>query len=1027
MTAFKKPLCSILAIILTIAFIAAAPLTAFAADEESLYSAKEIELNKKTDENGFEYIKIDDDSAIEIVGYSGTETEVSVPSKIAGLSVVSIGASAFEGNKNIVTVELHNDITSLGEKAFKDCSALKEVEKTKSLDTIGASAFEGCTAIEEFEIPDNVTNIPEKCFLGAESLVEVEPHTNLKNVAKDAFSGTKWENDKDDGPLNLGRVLYSYKGVVKDVVIPEGVSLIEDYAFLGNDSMETLTLGFDVEEIGLYAFQNCVNLKSVKTNEALGVISAGAFMGCISLKNIDLSETTVATIGYRAFSDCIALEEIKFCETLSEIGEYAFKATALKTIELFKNVNSVAANSFLDVKTLESISVVDKNKEFTSIDGVLYNKKVKALVLVPAAITGVFELPASVEEIRDEAFYGSSIAEVKLAEEPALKYIGISAFENASVEKIVIPAKIEKLNAATFKNANKLTNITFEEGIKYIGASAFEGCSALTEIKLPQTLAKIGNSAFKNTGLKSVNTGDGLAEIASLAFADNKALTDLYIGKNVEKIGDGAFKNADALVGVNLPASLIYVNGSAFEGAAKLSKVTVAKESKNLKAVDNVVYTADGKTLVFAGNANVASIAVANGTETISANAFNVAKKVNAISFPATLKNIEDNALDVTAWFASQSGAVYAGPVFYRDKGISGKFGLASGTTAIADGAFKSSKLTGISLPATLVTIGDDAFENSAITAIAIPDSVTDIGTGAFKNAKALASAKLSEKLSEISASTFKGCEKLARIDVPANVKIIAADAFAGCKTLKTVVIPQVEEIEQYAFADCSALAQITLPKTLLNFDPSAFTGCSALATVNVEEGSAKYKSFDHFVYVANDEPAEDGTPVFETIALCAPGTKDGVMIPADVKRIAYRAFYNCDGITKVGFHDKFEDIADEAFYDCDNIELIEMPESARKIGKYAFASCDNLRVFIVNSNLTDYEDNAFDGCNYFNYDAVTINVADSSGVLLVIIAGVFVLIGVIWYAVYNKKQKKLQAEIIEKNKIKEALEAQNK
>ena len=71
-----------------------------------------------------------------------------------------------------------------------------------------------------------------------------------------------------------------------------------------------------------------------------------------------------------------------------------------------------------------------------------------------------------------------------------------------------------------------------------------------------------------------------------------------------------------------------------------------------------------------------------------------------------------------------------------------------------------------------------------------------------------------------------------------------------------------------------------------------------------------------------------------------------------------------------------------------------------------------------------DYADNAFDGCYYFNYDMVTINVEDSSGSLIGIIALVFVLIGVIWYLIYRKKQKKIEKEIQKKIADREALEA---
>ena len=82
MTAFKKPLCGIIAFILVFVFVAAAPVMAFAEDEEVTLSAQEIELNKKTNDDGFEYIKVDEGSAIEIVGYKGSEKEVKVPKKI---------------------------------------------------------------------------------------------------------------------------------------------------------------------------------------------------------------------------------------------------------------------------------------------------------------------------------------------------------------------------------------------------------------------------------------------------------------------------------------------------------------------------------------------------------------------------------------------------------------------------------------------------------------------------------------------------------------------------------------------------------------------------------------------------------------------------------------------------------------------------------------------------------------------------------------------------------------------------------
>ena len=1023
MTAFKKPLCGILAFILVFVFVAATPISVFAEDEEVTISAKEIELNKET-EDGYEFIKVDAGSAVELVKYVGNETEVKVPTKLGGLSVIAVGEGCFEGNTTVVSIKLNSEIVTVKDRAFKDCTALKEVTKTESLTALGASAFEGCSALEEFEYPESVTAVPEKCFAGCTALAEIKEHKNLKNVASDAFQGTAWENAQPDGALSFGRVTYGVKGQVKDIEIPKGVSLIEDYVFLGCDYIETVTLGPDVEEIGLYAFQNCTNLKEVKFDDAIGVLEAGAFKGCSSLITADFSESTLAAIGYEAFADCTSLKEIYIPETLSDIGDFAFANTKFKEIEFGKNVNAVGANSFVGNTALESIYVVSNNKEFSCIDGALYNKKGTALVTFPAGKTGTYELPQNVSEIKAYAFKNSKLSAVTLAEEPELNYIGINAFEDSQIEKIEISANVEKINSNTFKNAKKLSEVKFNEGLKYIAASAFEGCAALVKITLPDTLHDIANSAFKNAGLKSVNLGDGVAKINSEAFAGNKNLTDLYIGKNVEKIGNGAFKDCAKLVAVNLPASLRAFNGNAFSGCDSLVKITVDKDSKNYKAVGSAIYTADGKALVLAGNKNTTTLIVADGTEVIKANAFELAKNVAEISLPASLAEIQGNALDNTVWFKNANGLVYAGKILYKVKGSIANVVVEEGTVAIADNAVNNAAVTTVVLPKTLVKIGDGAFEGSSVEAIAIPESVKYIGVSAFKGVKALKKLTIADGVETIGAGAFADCTALKAVVIPASVKLIPADAFAGCKKLSEVELAGAEKIGKYAFSGCESLEAITLPATLTALDPVSFDGCTGLQAIEVAEGNEFYKSLDGVVLVANEEKAEDGSSVFETIALYPAGKKGEYNVPEAVKNIADKAFYNCDALTAITFAEGFGNIGEEAFFDCDAITTITMPESARNIGSYAFASCDELREFVVYSNLTDYADNAFDGCYYINYDAVTIKVEDSSFSLLIIIAAIFVVIGVVWYLVYQKKQKKLEKEIQEKIAKREALEA---
>ncbi len=1035
MTAFKKPLCGLMAIIFTFVFIAATPLSVFAEDEETTFSAAEIELNKQKDkETGLQYIRIENDSAIEIVGYVGDATEVEIPARIGSLSVISIGANAFAGNEKIVSVKLHNDITSLGEAAFKGCKSLEVVEKIKSLDTIGVSCFEDCTSLKSFAIPDNVTNVAERVFANCTSLKTVEVHKNLKGVAKDAFEGTAWEKSMPDGPLSLGRILYSYKGNVKNVVVPEGVSIIEDAAFLGCESIETLELGYDVEEIGLYAFQNCVNLKSVKVNDALGVVEAGAFKGCSSLKSLDFSESTLATIGYEAFSGCKALSEVKLCETISDIGNYAFQGTSIKSISFDKNMASIGSNTFLNVKTLAKFDVVDKNKNFDVIDGVLFSEKGEKLICYPAAkLSGdEYVVPDSVKEIGEKAFYGSAVSVVSFGKDSSLERIGVSAFENSKITKITIPpVSVEKddtstfkIEPSTFKNATKLASVTLPVNLTYIGAEAFFGCSALKEIKIPDTVDEIANSAFKNAGLVSVNIGDGVAKIATEAFAGNAKLTDLYLGKRLEVIGDKAFSGCSALAVVNLPESLEAFSANVFADCEKLAKITVNSKNENYKSVGDVVYSADGKILVVVSSAPV-SLEIAEGTEVISENSFDLAKSLKTITFPGSLKDIEANALDVTPWYTQQKdNAVYAGPVLYKVNGLIDEVVVKDGTTSIAANAVNNVAVKSVVLASTLETIGDYAFASSGLTSIVIPDSVTAIGVGAFYNAKALESVQLSNGIKVIEASVFKGCSKLGSVSIPASVQVISTDAFAGCTSLAEVKLTAVKKLEQYAFQGCTSIKEIVLPKTVETVDALTFFDCDSLARIEVADGNKKYKDIDGVVLTLG----EGDEPAFDTLAIYPTGKIGKYTIPEDVKFVGDRAFYNCDELTEINFVEGFIRIGNESFFDCDKIKFVKVPESTESIGDYAFASCDELRDFHVLTNLTTYLENTFEGCNYFNYEMVYNAGEDgkSNTTTIIIIAVAVVVIGVIAYVIYNKKQKKLQKEILEKNKIKEEIAKQN-
>ena len=70
----------------------------------------------------------DDSTGIVVVKYNGTASTLTVPSTVAGLPVVEIGAQAFEGNTKLKSVTLPATIEIIGRRAFAECKNLLEVK-----------------------------------------------------------------------------------------------------------------------------------------------------------------------------------------------------------------------------------------------------------------------------------------------------------------------------------------------------------------------------------------------------------------------------------------------------------------------------------------------------------------------------------------------------------------------------------------------------------------------------------------------------------------------------------------------------------------------------------------------------------------------------------------------------------------------------------------------------------------------------------------------------------------------------------
>lgn len=167
---------------------------------------------------------------------------------------------------------------------------------------------------------------------------------------------------------------------------------------------------------------------------------------------------------------------------------------------------------------------------------------------------------------------------------------------NHTVEEIVLPVMVKKIDGETFKGCTELKKITIPESTEYIGGRAFEQCRNLKEIFIPSKVKYIGNDAFSNCDRLEHIDVDGKNKIYSstegviftsngktlFRYPEGKSKSIYEIPKSVEKIQSGAFYNCDHLKQVTLSNQITEIGNGAFDRCDFLEEVEIPKNTKKL-------------------------------------------------------------------------------------------------------------------------------------------------------------------------------------------------------------------------------------------------------------------------------------------------------------------------------------------------------------------------------------------------------------------------------------------------------------
>ena len=491
----------------------------------------------------FDY-EIKEDGTINTTKYRGYEAEVVVPNEIGGKKVTSIGDFTFQDCDILTSVTIPNSVTSIGFSAFSHCYNLTSVNISDSVTSIGERAFSYCESLTSVNIPDSVISIGEDAFYDT-------PFIN--NQTTDVKYAGKWAVDcnsnitsvsiKNDTVGIAGHVFENCESLTS-VTIPNSVTSIGDCAFQECTNLTSVNIPDSVTSIGEAAFSACVNLTSINIPNSVTSIEDRAFCLCESLSSITIPNS-VKSIGKRAFSACVNLTSINIPDSVTSIEDSAFwECYSLTSVNIPDSVTSIGECTFLNCNSLTSITVDLNNSNYSSQDGVLFNKNKTELIQYPSGkAETTYTIPNSVISIGNWAFSGVSLTSVIIPN--SVTSIGESAFAGCcSLASVNIPDSVTSIGYQAFGSCTSLTSIVLHNNITDIGEYAFFHCENLISITIPNSVTSIRGGAFIGCGsLTSVTIPDGVTNIEDAAFASCDNLTNVTIPNSVTSIGHGVFEN----------------------------------------------------------------------------------------------------------------------------------------------------------------------------------------------------------------------------------------------------------------------------------------------------------------------------------------------------------------------------------------------------------------------------------------------------------------------------------------------------
>lgn len=298
-------------------------------------------------------------------------------------------------------------VTSIGNNFLNGNNKIKSIKLPDGVTKIGQDAFKGCNSLRKINIPEGLTDIIEY-RLGEWKLLE-QIDVSENNPSYSSKDGVLFDK--------TGTTIKFY---------PTG------------KKVDTYQIPESVTNIGRGAFSMCVSLRNISIPDGITNIDSGAFSTCVSLQNINIPDS-VTNIGEFAFAGCLSLQSINIPESVINIGTMSFKSCI----------------------SLNNIDVSEDNPNYSSKDGVLFDKTGKELIYFPMnKKTSTYQIPEETQKISSGAFALQVDDENEFKNQINLMLQSIlpkeqaeaiaEKIENPTLNKVIIPANVTEVEEGAF-------------------------------------------------------------------------------------------------------------------------------------------------------------------------------------------------------------------------------------------------------------------------------------------------------------------------------------------------------------------------------------------------------------------------------------------------------------------------------------------------------------------------------------------------------------------------------------------------